>query len=131
MRLLAAVKSADGLTDKYAVSRFPLPKSGLRNQTELAIENLALRQQPTILKQTHSRRQLRKTDQLSWVWRSRLCEGWQESLIIVKSDTVIRWHSKGFALYWRWLLRSKRIGRPGTGKEVRELTRLLAFISTL
>ena len=34
------------------------------------------------------------------------------SLVIVKPETVIRWHNQGFTLYWRWLSRSKRTGRP-------------------
>jgi putative transposase len=37
----------------------------------------------------------------------------------VKPDTVIRWHRKGFRLYWRFLSRRKRIGRPVTGREAR------------
>jgi len=35
-------------------------------------------------------------------------------LIIVKPDTVVRWHRKGFALNWKRLSRQKHIGRPGT-----------------
>jgi hypothetical protein len=26
---------------------------------------------------------------------------WKDALVIVKPDTVIRWHRKGFRLYWR------------------------------
>jgi putative transposase len=26
---------------------------------------------------------------------------WRESLVIVKPETLIRWHRKGFKLYWR------------------------------
>jgi transposase InsO family protein len=51
---------------------------------------------------------------------------WQETLIVVKPETVVRWHRKGFALYWTLLSRKSHIGRPGTGKEIRDLIRKIA-----
>jgi transposase InsO family protein len=45
--------------------------------------------------------------------------------VIVKPDTVIRWHRKGFRLYWRSI--SKRgPGRPAISLEVQALIRRLA-----
>ena len=40
---------------------------------------------------------------------SRLVE-WRRLLTVVKPDTLIRWHRKGFALFWRW--KSRPRGRP-------------------
>ena len=40
---------------------------------------------------------------------SRLIE-WRHLLIVVKPDTLIRWHRKGFQLFWRW--KSRPRGRP-------------------
>src|SRR3712207_8626194 len=37
-----------------------------------------------------------------WVMLSQLWQDWRSSLIMVKPSTVIKWHQKGFALYWRW-----------------------------
>ena len=49
----------------------------------------------------------------------------KEVLVIVKPDTVVRWHHKGFRLYWRWI--SKRgPGRPRVSKEVQALIRRFA-----
>jgi len=56
---------------------------------------------------------------------------WQESLIVVKPDTVVRWHRRGFALYWTRLSRENRIGRPGTGTEIRDLIRKIALANPL
>jgi putative transposase len=50
---------------------------------------------------------------------------WREALIIVKPDTVVRWHRKRFASYWRRLSRNLP-GRPGTDREIRELIRRMA-----
>src|SRR5262249_25596021 len=31
----------------------------------------------------------------------RLCD-WKEALVIVKPETLIGWHRKGFKLFWKW-----------------------------
>jgi transposase InsO family protein len=49
---------------------------------------------------------------------------WRSALRNVKPDTLIRWHRKGFRLFWRW--KSKPTGRPPLPKEVRDLIRRLA-----
>jgi putative transposase len=41
------------------------------------------------------------------VW-SRLC-AWRNALVIVKPETPIGWHRKGFKLFWKW---KSRPGRP-------------------
>ncbi len=44
---------------------------------------------------------------------------WRNSLIVVKPDTLIRWHRKGFRLFWRW--KSRRKGRPSVPEELKNL----------
>jgi hypothetical protein len=61
------------------------------------------------------------TDQLFWVFLSRIWTAWRKSLVIVKPDTVVRWHRKGFKLFWK--LKSKGQGRPRTDREIRKLVR--------
>jgi transposase InsO family protein len=47
-------------------------------------------------------------------------------LLIVKPETVIAWHRKGFRLYWRW--KSRRFdGRPSIPPEVRKLIRQMSL----
>jgi len=45
--------------------------------------------------------------------------------MIVKPETVIRWHREGFRLYWRRKSR-KKVGRPKTDAEIRALIRRMA-----
>ena len=71
-----------------------------RNRGELALENLALRQQLTVFEAKKLRPRLRKRDRIFWVWLSRMWAGWRTVLVIVQPDTVIRWHRQGFRLYW-------------------------------
>jgi len=47
-------------------------------------------------------------------------ERWRSALIIVKPETVIAWHRKGFRLYWKWKSRHPE-GRPSVSLEVIEL----------
>jgi len=41
---------------------------------------------------------------------------WRRILTVVKPDTLIRWHRKGFQLFWRWKSTASRAtaiaGRP-------------------
>ncbi len=78
----------------------------------LVLENLALRQQLAAYKRTCKRPRLRMVDRTFWVWLSKLWQKWPAALVIVKPETVIRWHRQGFKRYWRWKSRPKRCGRP-------------------
>ncbi len=96
-----------------------------RSRKEQAIVELALRQQLAIYAQTRSKPRLTPLDRAFWVALSRFWPRWKDGLVIVKPDTVIRWHRKGFRLYWRAI--SKRgPGRPPISEEVQALIRRLA-----
>ena len=83
-------------------------RSALRTRTDLALENLALRQQLAALRQQVGRPQVRFADRLFWAWLHRFWGRWREALILVRPETVIRWHRRGFKRYWTW--RSRRRG---------------------
>ncbi len=86
--------------------------SFFRGKRALVLENLALRQQLAVYRRAHKRPRLRSADRAFWVWLSKLWDGWKTTLILVKPETVIRWHRQGFKLYWRWRSRTRRPGRP-------------------
>ena len=92
----------------------------IRNHSAIAAENLVLRHQLGVLQRSVKRPRLRKRDRILWVWLSRLWADWRSSLVIVKPDTVLRWHREGFRLYWRWNSR-KKPGRPKIDPEIRSL----------
>jgi len=78
----------------------------------LLLENLALRQQLTVLKRRHPRPRLDLLDKLFWVAIRRFWSGWQRSLIAVTPETVVRWHKAGFRLYWKLISKVRRpVGR--------------------
>jgi putative transposase len=94
-----------------------------RSRTSLCLENLALRHQVAIYKQTIPRPRLHPTDRLFWAWLSRLWSGWQEALAFVQPRTVIAWQRKHFRAHWRRLSQRGTPGRPALAKEVRDLIR--------
>ena len=76
-------------------------RSWFRTRALLQVEILALRHQVAVLKRSQrSRLRLNSVDRLLWVWLSRTWSQWRSALLIVKPETVIAWHRKGFRLYW-------------------------------
>ena len=65
-----------------------------------------------------------------WVWLSRSWCGWRSAVPIVKPETLIGWHRRGFRLFWRWKSRH-RTGRPGVPEDVRDLIRELSTANPL
>ena len=72
---------------------FPFLVGGHR---QLALENLALRQQLAVYKRTVPRPKLRTMDRLFWVGLARAWTGWRQTLAIVSPDTVLRWQRRRF-----------------------------------
>ena len=83
-------------------SLLPTLRSALRTRTDLARENLVLRQQLAALRQQVKRPQVRFADRLFRVWLYRFWGRWREGLILVQPETVIRWHRRGFRRFWTW-----------------------------
>jgi len=93
-----------------------------RSRRDLLFENLALRQQLSVIVRKRPRPRLTLPDKLFWALLCRLWSGWKEAILIVQSETVVRWHRAGFKLYWKWISRRRMsVGRSPTSKELREL----------
>jgi len=75
-------------------------RDSFRGRATLQLELIALRHQLATMKRTSRRPSRRPTDRLLWGLLSRLLPNWREILVIVKPETVIGWHRKGFRLYW-------------------------------
>jgi putative transposase len=98
-----------------------------QTSAQLRLENLALRQQLAVLRRSAPKRvKLTPADRLFWVWLRCVWTDWKSALIIVKAETVIAWHRKGFRLFWRWKIQHGKPGRPAVPKEVRDLIRVMS-----
>ncbi len=91
-----------------------------RSREEQAIVELALRQQLAVYAHDRARPRMSPLDRAFWVALSRLWPRWRESLVVVRPETVIRWHGQGFRRYWR-SISAPGPGRPPISKEVQEL----------
>src|SRR5712691_4082298 len=98
-----------------------------RSRVAIELEVLALRHQLQVLQRSRPRRlRLAKTDRWLWVVLSGLWTGWRTALVIVKPETVIAWHRRGFRLWWAWKS-GRRMGRPTVPADVRMLIRTMAL----
>ncbi len=60
----------------------------LKTKQELALENLALRQQLTVLNRSAKRAKLTNADRIFWVTLIKVWPKWSDALVIVKPKTV-------------------------------------------
>jgi len=90
----------------------------LRPTAVIAAENLFLRKQLGLFIEREVKPR-RATDSIRFTL-ARLSRwfDWRDALIIVKPDTLIRWHRKGFRLFWKW--KSRPRGRPRVPADVRK-----------
>ena len=105
--------------------------AGFRSRLSLQTEILTLRHQIIVLKRSTNRPKLRSWDRFLWVWLLRFWPDWHSALVIVKPETVIAWHRKGFRLFWTWKCRHGKSGRPGISKDVRGLIRTMSKNNSL
>src|SRR5262245_3777505 len=84
--------------------------TAVRSHAQVAAENLFLRKQLALYMERQVKpRRADDATRIVLVALARLIE-WRRILTIVKPDTLIRWHRKGFQLFWRW--KSRPRGRP-------------------
>ncbi len=94
-----------------------------KSKRQLVLENLALKQQVAMLRQSVRRPRATPADKLFWMLFARYVDGWRDTLHALHPDTVVRWHRKGFRLYWRWKCRGPKPGRPPIDTALRKLIR--------
>src|SRR5437667_7551662 len=103
----------------------------MRTRAALQLEILALRHQLQVLERSRPRRvRLTAGDRLLWVWLSRVWHDWRSALVILRPETVIAWHRRGFRLFWAWKSRH-RVGRPTIGQDIRKLIRTMSEANPL
>jgi hypothetical protein len=105
------------------LSLFSSARQAFQTRAALQAEILALQQQLLVLQRPSRGHRLRlsRADRFLWVW-----SGWRSALLIVKPETVIAWHRKGFRLYWKWKSRHPQ-GRPSVSVEIIDLIRRMSL----
>jgi len=97
-----------------------------RTKAALIAENAFLRQQLVVLSRQGKRPVLSPADRLRLVLLARLDRGWRAALLIVRPDTLLRWHRQGFRLVWRAKSRGATKRPQVPAETVAAITRLAA-----
>jgi transposase InsO family protein len=95
----------------------------LKSRCRLQAENLFLRHQLNIaLRQTRPLPRLHSSDRALLVWMTRIYSGLLDLALVVRPETILRWHRTGFKTYWHWKSQN-RVGRPKIDRALRDLIR--------
>jgi transposase InsO family protein len=96
-----------------------------RSKTQLIAENALLRQQLIILHRQIQKPHFTQSDRLWLVLLASRVQNWKDTLLLLKPDTLLRWHRQGFQLFWKFKSRS-RGGRPRLSNETITLIQQIA-----
>jgi hypothetical protein len=89
-----------------------LVASPFKSKSRLEVDNAALRHQLIVMqRKVRGRVQLTNSDRLFFIQLYRWCPSVLKAMMIVRPETLVRWHRAGFRRYWRWKSRC-RGGRP-------------------
>ncbi len=91
-----------------------------RSRQEQTVVELALRQQLAVYAHQGRRPRLAPLDRVFWVTLSRLWPRWKNVLVVVRPETVVRWHRRRFRSYWR-SISTPGPGRPPISAETKDL----------
>jgi putative transposase len=96
----------------------------MRSRAQLAAENLFLRKQLALYQERKVKS--RRADDATRIILAGLSRflAWRRLLVIVKPEKLIRWHRKGFRLFWRWKSRA-----PGRRRIPADVQRLIATMA--
>jgi putative transposase len=90
----------------------------------LAAEILFLRKQLALYQERHVKpRRATDATRITLVWFARWFD-WRPALAVVQPATLIRWHRRGFRLFWRW---QSTPGRPPIPPDLQALIRRMAW----
>ncbi len=97
-----------------------------RSRAELIAENVLLRQQLIVASRGVKRPGFRGHERGLLVLLARLLPRWRDALLLVKPETVLRWHRAGFRLFWRRKSRSAGSREPRLAPDVIALIKRMA-----
>src|SRR5712664_1215808 len=100
--------------------------SPFKSKIRLEAENAALRHQLVVLRRKlKGRARLTSNDRWFFVQLYRWFPSILPAVMIIRPETLVRWHRAGFRRYWRWQSR-RRGGRPPIEAELRALIRQMS-----
>jgi hypothetical protein len=89
-------------------------------------ENALLRQQLIVASRKVKCPDFKPHERGLLVLLARFVRGWCDALLLVKPDTILRWHRQGFRLFWRWKSSRPKVGKQRVADNVIALIRQMA-----
>ena len=93
---------------------------------ELLAENGFLRQQLLVAARHVRKPGFRAWDRLTLVFLAAVLANWRSALILVKPETLLRWHRDVFRLLWKWRSQRKARAKRRLSAETVSLIRRMA-----
>jgi putative transposase len=103
----------------------------LRTRRELIAENVLLRQQLIVASRKVKRPPFRPHERGLLALLTRFVPRWRGALLLVKPDTLLRWHRAGFRLFWRRRSKADVRRRPKIAPDLIALIRQMAASNRL
>lgn len=94
-----------------------------RSKRQLLAENAFLRQQLLVVARRVKNPRFRPSDRTILVGVAAVFSRWRDALVLVKPDTLLRWHREGVRLFWKRRSRRKPSSVPRLSPEVIRLIR--------
>jgi len=108
-----------------------LAASLFKSKSRLEAENAALRHQLSVLqRKVRGRVQFTNSDRLFFIQLYRWFPSILKAMMIIRPETLVRWHRAGFRRYWRWKSRNQG-GRPQIAADLRVLIRRMSVDNML
>jgi len=103
--------------------------SFILSRASLQAENLALRHQLCAYQRSVNKPRIQPADRILWSLLAKAYKGWEDALLFVKPETVLRWQRKRFREHWKKVCKNRKPGRPPIPKELRQLIRTLSSMN--
>ena len=101
--------------------------SSFRTRADLQLEVMALRHQLEVLRNSQrTLARMTRLDRVFWVLLYRLWARCLDRVVIVKPETVVRWHRLGFRAFWSRQSRPRGRGRPPIPADIKNLIRRIS-----
>ena len=98
----------------------------VKGPRRLAAENTALRHQISVLRRKHPGRvRLSRPDRIFLGWLAKICPSVLDAIVVVRPETVLRWHRYGFRALWRCKSPNPG-GRPAIDRDLKQLIKSMA-----
>ncbi|HEY5373067.1 MAG TPA: integrase core domain-containing protein [Polyangiaceae bacterium] len=98
----------------------------LRSRSEMLTENVLLRQELIVAARKVKRPVFHRYERTLITLLVAALPRWRDALLLVKPETVLRWHREGFRLLWRWKSQPTKPPGPRVSPDVVELIRRMA-----